>query len=94
MKKQILDLKSTKEPMKELCVLLKIDEKSIHDPRTIFLEEYDPIVIEVRHRKEGMERFPEFTDYLEELYQKSKTVFIIWGAKEEESRIMEELRQG
>ena len=51
-------------------------------------------MIEVRHRKEGMERFPEFTDYLEELSQKSKTVFIIWGAKEEESRIMEELRQG
>lgn len=82
MEKTSLDLQSATDPFYTLLYLLSIDtlDRSREELERALLEYDQNIVFEVKNRKYGNQHWPQTTDFLEEISQKNRHIFIIWNA--------------
>jgi len=90
MKKILFDCESVKDPYEFLREALEIEPMDKAQLKRRILGFRTPAIVEVEHRFEGVKRWSEFINFLEEVSQKNRFLYIVWGPKKVENLIAEE----
>ncbi|EOS61161.1 hypothetical protein C815_00633 [Firmicutes bacterium M10-2] len=87
MKKILFDCSVIEDPYLALAAFLEIDPDGNVPLKKKIINYAKPAILEIFFREEGIRKWPKFIDFLEEVSQKNRWIFVIWGPKKVEMLI-------
>lgn len=87
MKKILFDCSVIEDPYLALAAFLEIDADVNVSLKKKITDYARPVIVEIFFREDGIRKWPRFIDFLEEVSQKNRWIFVVWGPKKVEALI-------